>query len=163
MTVTAKHTFNKGVDALWALVSDGDAQKAKFEALGARNVQIQKAEGDGNNFTIEYQRDMPADPPAFAKKFVSEWNTLQESIVWTDDGNGGKKGVYKAKTVGGPSATIEGTFHIQPEGDGCSNTISITATVGVPLVGKKIAAMIEGDTEKNLDDEYAYTKNAIGG
>lgn len=162
MTVTAKHTFGKGVDDLWALVSDGDAQKAKFEALGARNVEIIKAEKDGGNFTIEYQRDVQADPPSFAKKFVSEWNTLREKIVWTDDGNGGKKGVYSSETVGGPSATINGTMHIQPEGDGCSNTITMTASVNVPLVGKKIAAMIEGDTEKALEEEYGYTKNKLG-
>lgn len=161
MAVSATHQFDKDFDTVWAYFTDQAKQTAKFEGLGSRNVEFIACEDQGGTFVVHFKREVPANPPSMLKKFVSEWTPMEEKIEWADDGAGGRKATYSAKTLSGPNVTITGTMHLVNDGGKCANNISLSVDVSVPLVGKKLAAFVEGDTEKMLDAEHAFTSAAL--
>lgn len=154
MTVKKNYSYGCDVDTLFDLVTSEDGLKRKYESCGARNVSITRCDEQGDTRTIEWSREMPADPPGFAKKFMAEWNKLTETLTWTRKGDK-VEGKYNGSVSGVPGA-LQGDFTIEPDGGGCREVISMAAEIKVPLVGKKIAAVVEEDVDKNLDKEDAF-------
>ena len=160
MTVHKNYHYDCDVDTLFDQVTNEASLKAKYESCGARNISFTQCDSSGDTRTIKWQRDMPADPPGFAKKFMSEWNTLTETLVWTRSGDQ-VKGKYTGQVKGVPGS-LSGDFTIKADGDGCVEVIAMGADVKVPLVGKKIAALVEEDVDKNLDGEDAFHRSQVG-
>lgn len=160
MTVKKNYSYACDVDTLFDLVTNSDGLVRKYESCGARNVNVRHCDSDGDTRVIEWTREMPADPPGFAKKFMAEWNKLDEKMTWTRSGDR-VTGRYTG-TVSGVPGSLSGDFSIEPDGDGCREVISMSADVKVPLVGKKIASVVEEDVDKNLDAEDKFHRSEVG-
>lgn len=158
MAVTREQHYDMSVEDLFALLTDASFLTARYEAGGARNIAINECAEDGDVFRIRWSREVPADPPGFAKKFLSEWNAMNEKVEWRSQG-ASKTSTYTGAPEGAVPIQITSDGVIHPDGGGCIYEITVNANVKIPLVGKKIAQFVESDIGDNLDAEYEFTKN----
>ena len=161
MTVKTKHRFAASLDEVYAKVTDPDFLRAKYLGIGGRNVSFSESGQDGEVFRLRSSREVPSNPPGFARKFLADWNKMEETMEWTRNKDGSARGVYTGKVKGVPGV-LEGTFDLSPDGTGCVEDIAMTAHIRVPLVGKKIAALVEDETAASLEDEYAFLRGDLG-
>jgi hypothetical protein len=161
MTIDTSHAYDAGIDALYEMLTDEAFLRAKYEGVGSRNVEFESCEQDGDVFRIEWTREIPSNPPAFAKKILGEWNRTEEIMEWTRESDGGARADYLCKVAGVPGK-LEGEFELLPDGDGCVEEIVMKASISIPLIGGKIASFVEADAESNLGKEYAFTRTHLG-
>ena len=143
------------------MLTDQDFLKARYEGIGCRNISFTEFGQDGEVFRIKCTRDVRSNPPAFARKIISEWNTLDETIEWVRQGDDSARAAYRAATKGVPGS-IEGQFVLRSKGGGCEEDIAMTASVGIPMIGKKIAALVESESAEALAKEYDFTRDRLG-
>ena len=70
-------------------------------------------------------------------------------------------GEYLLDVVGAPGS-ISAEFELRPSAAGCTYTITHTPSVSMPLIGKKLEALLSKETEKGCDEEIDYLVEALG-
>ncbi len=160
MTIETEHQFESSFDTIYGKLTDEEFLRAKYESIGSRNVTFSECAQDDDVFRIEWTREVPANPPAFAKKFFSDWNALEEIMEWSLLDDGTAHADYQCK-FGAIPGVLEGEFDLRPDGGGCVEEIIMKATISIPLLGGKIAGLVERDTATQLDQEYQYTRRAL--
>jgi Protein of unknown function (DUF2505) len=161
---TATHRYDHPADAVFALLTDFDAVKEKYEALGHRDVKLvrREAPADGS-VTMVTTRVVPMEVPGFAKKFLKPTNNVTQTDSWgAPDADGVRTGTYAVDAKGVP-VTLGGTLRLAPDGDGCTNEIRTTITSKVPLVGGKLADFVGGDAKKAVAHEQTWTTARLTG
>ena len=161
MSHKTKHAYSASFDEIYAKLIDEAFLQAKYEGIGSRNVSFSECSQDGDVVMIKWTREVPANPPAFARKFLKEWNSLDETMEWSLNSDGTAHGDYSCKTLGVPGM-LTGNFGLRPDGTGCVEDIVMTSVVKIPLVGKKIAAIIEDESAQSLAKEYTFTRGELG-
>ena len=161
MSHKTRHAYAASFDEFYAKLIDETFLRAKYEGIGSRNVSFSECRQDDDVFRIKWAREVPSNPPAFARKFLKEWNSLDESIEWILKSDGSAHGDYACKTHGVPG-TLKGDFDLRPDGTGCVEDIVMKATIKIPLIGKKIAAIVEDESADSLVKEYAFTRGELG-
>jgi hypothetical protein len=161
MSHATTHTYHTGFDKFYALLTDEEFLRAKYEGIGSRNVRFSECRQDGKVFRIKCSREVRANPPAFARKFIAEWNKLDETTEWVIKADGTAHADYVAVTHGVPGV-LKGAFDLRSEGSGCVEDIVMNATVPIPMVGKKIAALVESESAEALAKEYAFSRGELG-
>lgn len=160
MGFTAKHEYSSDTATVFKVFTDKAYLEKKFAALGAKNINILECEEKDGEFFIKSQRDVPTNPPGFAKKFLKSFNTVVEIDIWELNDGDIKKGTFEVDIKGTP-ISIKGEMILGGTDEGCVNSIKGEAKVSIPLVGGQIAKFIEGDTEKNLKEDHAFTKSYV--
>jgi len=156
MEFTITHSYPASVETVFKVLTDEDYLREKFEATGATNIEILQCEKEGNVFVIENTREIPANPPGFAKKFIKARNKVIGKDVWDLSGKKTKKGTFEVDVKGIP-IRLNGDLTLKPTKNGCDYVIHFNVKVGIPLIGGKIAKLVEEDTRKNQDLDYEYT------
>jgi hypothetical protein len=160
MEVKDIHHYDHDVNSVFRFFHDPATVKTKYETIGARNVEILDTSEDGSAFTIKIQREVPADVPGILQKFLGAWNKVIQTEHWQTTADGGRNCNLNVDIAGVP-VTVTGTMALQSQGDGCVNDVRMKVTCGIPLVGKKLAEFVAGDTKKAMDSEYAYIKSHL--
>jgi hypothetical protein len=155
---SATHRYDHPADAVFALLTDFEAVKEKYEALGHRDVALVRRDaGDDGSVTMVTTRVVPMEVPGFAKKFLKPANSVTQTDAWGAAGaDGVRTGTYSVEAKGVP-VTLGGTLRLAPDADGCTNEIRTTITSKVPLVGGKLADFVGGDARKAVEHEYRWT------
>lgn len=156
MSYRTRQQFQADVDTLYGLFTDREFLTKKYLAVGSRNLEILECGQDDEVFRIEWRREVPSNPPGFARKVLSEWNQLEEIMEWERLPDGGARADYLGKVRGVPGE-LRGEFTLMAGGGGTVEEILMQATVNIPLVGKKIASFAEDDAAANLEKEYRFT------
>lgn len=156
------HNYDHDVDTVFNVLHDPAFITSKYESLGARNIEILEYSGEGNNRTIRTKREVPAEAPGMLKKFLGEWNKVEQSEVWQGETSGVRTCQLDINVQGVP-VSLSGTMTLSPEGSGCVNNVVIDVTCEIPLVGKMLVDFVAGDTKKSMDAEYAFTKTYLAG
>lgn len=160
MTVTTRHVFKASFDDIYRYLTDEDFLRKKYEGVGSRNVVFSECGQDEDVFRIEWTREVPSNPPGFAKKVLSEWNKLEEIMEWSLEPDGSAHANYLCKVSGVPG-DLRGEFDLRIDGGGCVEDIVMQASIKIPLLGKKIAAFVEEDVQTNLAREYDFTRRYL--
>lgn len=155
---TVNHTFSHGVDAVFAKLTDPAHLEERSKAAGHENVKA-SVEEKGGEVVVRLERDIETEIPSFAKKFVSPVNHVVDVCTWRDDGDG-KSATYHVEVTN--RISIDGKQSLRPSGDGCAFSDTFTPKVGVPLVGKKIASLVEEKTEAGIREDCRRTEKALG-
>ena len=157
MKIKAVHQYAKDVDTVFGLFHDPDFMKAKYEGIGARNVEVLECAGGDGRHAVKVRREVPADVPSLLKKFLNPWNTVVQSE--SRDGKAG--GPYRCTfeiDVGGVPVGMKGAMELRAEGGGCVNDVQMEVKCGIPLVGGKLADFVGGDAEKAIQAEYQFIR-----
>jgi hypothetical protein len=152
-------TYRHGVDAVLAKITDPDHLRKRSEAAGHRNVQV-KVDRKGETIEVRLERDIESDIPTIAKKFVDAVNHVVDVIEYRSRGDA-KVATFRVsvnKRIG-----LRGTIELKPAGDGCKQIESFSAEVDVPLVGRKIAELVEDKTATSIRADHAFTARALDG
>ena len=156
MDIQELHRYAKDVEALFCFFSDPEKIKAKFEGVGARNVQVLESSEQGGVFRVRTQREMPAEVPGILKKFFGEWNKVVQTESWRKEGSS-RRSEFQIDVSGAP-VKMHGTMELRPEGEGCVNDVKLSISSGVPLLGKKIVELVAETSRKGMASEYAYIR-----
>ncbi len=151
----------KDVDTVFSTLTSADYIKAKMEAIGARNINVQQAGADGTSATLIYSREERAEAPSALKKFVKEWNAITSTDKW----NGAAGGEYRCEyevDMSGP-VSIGGIHTLVPNGSGTTSKIVTTIKCGIPLVGKKLEEFVAGLAKVSLQEDVEFQKKHIEG
>ena len=156
MDVVGSHTYTAPIEAVVAMLRDRDATVAKYEGMGHRNVAIVACSGDEAHVRIESSRVVDVDLPGFAKKVLKPTNTMHQTDEWTTAPGGGWDGTFTVEVQGSP-VHLSGTMRLTPAPDTCTEDITVSVTVKVPLIGGKIADWAaKNDVKRTLDAEFSF-------
>lgn len=158
MQFNAVHTYSHTADEVFAALTDFEAVKSKYEAIGQSDVQlVRRDEGDDGSITLVTTRVVPLELPGFAKKVLSPKQHVTQTDAWSaPDGSGERTGTFAVEAKGTP-VQVRGTLHLAPRGsDGCTNTTDVTVECKVPLIGGKITDLVASDTRRALDHEHTW-------
>ena len=159
MEIKELHRYAKDVEALFRFFSDPSLIKAKFEAVGARNIQVLETSEQGGVHLTRTQREMPAEVPGILKKFFGEWNKVVQTEHWRREGT--NRSCDFEIDVSGAPVKMRGTMQLRPEGEGCVNDVRLDITSGIPLLGKKIVELVAETSRKGMTAEYAYIRTHL--
>lgn len=155
---TVKHSFRHPIDAVFAKLTDPAHIEERSKAAGHRNVKA-TVEDKGNEVVVRLERDIETEIPSFAKKFVSPVNHVVDVLTWRDDGDG-KAATYHVEVTN--RISIDGRQSLRPSGDGCEFSDTFTPKVDMPLVGKKVASLVDEKTEAGIREDCRRTERALG-
>lgn len=156
--LTATHTYAHPVGEVFAVLTDFEAVRAKYEALGHSDVeQVRRDEGEDGSVTLVTRRVVPLEVPGFAKKVLSPKQNVTQTDEWSPaDAEGGRTGSFRVEAKGTP-VQMQGALRLAPDGaDGCTNTTTITIECKLPLVGGKIADLVAKDAHRAVDHEQTW-------
>jgi hypothetical protein len=156
--LTATHTYAHPVEEVFAVLTDFEAVRAKYEALGHTEVEeVRREEGGDGSVTLVTRRVVPLEVPGFAKKVLSPKQNVTQTDEWSPaDADGGRTGSFRVEAKGTP-VQLQGVLHLAPDGTaGCTNTTTITIECKLPLVGGKIADLVAKDARRAVDHEQTW-------
>ena len=153
MEVRDQHSYTQDVDTVFKHFCDSEKVQSKHQALGARNINLAQFDASETSLNVIIEREVPADVPKAMKKFLSDWNMVKQTEAWT--GTPGKGYTCNIEVdIHGVPVTIKGTMELVPEGEGCLNNVYLEIKCGIPLVGKKLADLVGGQSKKSMREEY---------
>jgi hypothetical protein len=163
MKFTVEHTYDHPTDAVFAVLTDYDAVKAKYEAIGQHDIElVRRDEGDDGSVTIVTKRTVPIDVPGFAKKVLSPSQTVTQTDAWdAPDDSGARTGHVSVESKGTP-VKVSGKVQLSPDGAGaCRNVSEIDIECKVPLIGGKIADFVSKDARAATDHEQTWIRERL--
>jgi hypothetical protein len=160
MKFTITLAYAKDTETVFKVLTDKSYLIEKFEFTGAKNISIPECGEKDDAFVITRKLDIPANPPGFAKKFVKAWNTVTATDTWHAYDKETKTGTFVIHIKGMP-VSIDGDLTLKPTKQGCQFIVDFDARVHIPIIGNKIAGLIESDTRANLEMDYQFTKKYL--
>lgn len=160
MKFTITHAYAKDTEIFFKVLKDEFYLMKKFEATGAKNIEIPFCGEKNGAFVTTRKMDIPANPPGFAKKFIKAMNTVIATDTWRSYDREKKTGDFVIDIKGLP-VSINGSLTLRPTKQGCEYIIEFDVEVHIPLIGNKIAQIIEKDTRANQALDYAFTKQYL--
>ena len=130
---------------------------ARCAAAGHKNIQI-TVEEKGDKTVVRIERDIETDIPAFAKKVVDAVNHVVDVLEWRTSGED-RVGTYHVTVT--KRISVSGRMEIRKSGDGCVYRDTCDPKVDMPLIGKKIAKLVETETVKQVGNDLAFTDRAL--
>lgn len=164
MDFTVTHTYRHQPDEVFAALTGFDEVKAKYEAVGQRDVALVRRDvADDGAVTLVTRRVVPLEVPGFAKKVLSPAQTVTQTDEWSaPDDDGRRRGTFRVEAKGTP-VQVHGTLDLAPAPDGgCTNTSAVTIECRVPLVGGRIADFVAKDTRRAVDHEQSWIRAHLG-
>ncbi|UXI02703.1 DUF2505 domain-containing protein [Photobacterium sp. TY1-4] len=159
MQVTTIHEYKEDLDTLLRYFSEEALILEKYQQLGARNIQVLKIEETEDGFSIETQREVPANVPGVLKRFLGSFNTVRQTESWHWQENEQLLCDIEVELIGVP-ASVSGRMLLSEPGDtpGIStrNDVSMTVTSAVPLVGSTLVSFICDDIKQQMQSEYQF-------
>jgi hypothetical protein len=144
---TFTYRYEHDADAVAQLLRDPSYLKARCEAAGERNVEIQ-VEPQGDAVRVIVARDRTTSLPSFAKKLYRGDNRVVDDTLWRRQGDRWV-GEYTI-TIGGAPGTIRGRSELVPDGAGCTYESRFEVTATVPLLAGKVEAFVAESVASGL-------------
>ena len=162
MKFTVTHAYPADTQTVFKVLTDESYLVRKFEATGAKNIDILECRENNGRFVIRRQLDIPANPPELLKRFVRSLNTVVSTETWLSFDKALKTGVFDLDIKGVP-ISMSGTIALKPTPKGCDYIIESDARCSIPLIGKKLLALVEKDTRANQKLDYEFTLKYLKG
>ena len=160
MEVKAKHAYAQGVETIFKSFGDKARIEARFNALGARNVEVESLKLTKTSLDMVMSREMPIDAPSLLKKFLGEWNQSTQEEHWTGSAAKGYECDLKI-TLKGVPVNITGKLYLKGDAKSCVNDITMTFESGIPLIGKKLAEFVGSTAEGVMQKEYEFIRDSF--
>lgn len=145
-------------DKIMEMSRTRDYWEAKYPALGALDFTIHTCEQQGDQWVVSTTREIPADLPKVAKKVIGERTIITQTEKWKSDGAGGYQVDWNCEIKNAPG-TFNGWMKITPARDNEADwALEYTVNAGVPVVGKKLEAVVADQTRENLVKEFEFNK-----
>lgn len=156
-----KASFPKGADTVLKMFTDQNYFLKKYEITGATNIELLNVEHEGDHFSIEVKRDVPADVPlpGFAKKLVSETMSVTQKDSWNTAKRTGRLDIH----IKGVPADIHCDMELLDEGDSSTLMLNFSVTASIPLIGKKVERLLLDDIVHKTESDSAAGVELLAG
>ena len=144
------------VASAYADLIDETYLREKAAALDHREFEILSHEESGAGATVVTRKQIRAEVPGFAQKFLAEWNTVTQTDVWSGPGADLSRTCTFTVDIKGTPAKTTGTLALSPAGDSTAVVVRIECKVGIPLVGGKVESLIMTDLEATAEAERQF-------
>jgi len=151
MSAMSKHlsidlTYDAPVSEVTAMLADPAFRERVCDAQHAlsRRVTI-----EGSTVSIAYTQPVQG-VPGFAKKFVGDTIDVRQNETWSAEFTTGQITV----TLPGKPGDLTGTATVAERDGATVETVALTASVSVPLVGGKLEELVLSIFEKALTKEH---------
>jgi hypothetical protein len=162
MGFSGLRTYDADIETTFAFLCDAENATARYEAAGDSEIEVLRAEADGDGFIVETRRVVEVDLPGFAKKVLQPKNTMTQTDRWDAAApDGSRSGSYEVSVDGAP-VTTEGTMTLEASGNSCVHHITGEITVKIPLVGGRIAKWSAGTARSSLEHELDFNAERLG-
>lgn len=163
MKMHVSHRYDADVPTVFALVTDEQFLRSKYDAQGATDVTITRKESPDGAVHLEIKRRVTLDLPGFAKRVLQPTNTVVHVERWRPtDASGARICDYRVDVHGVPSR-IEGVLTLSPDGAGTRQDTEAQVTVSVPLLGGRLERFAADSGRRVLDDEAEFTRRELAG
>lgn len=160
MEFSVSHTYTRSAAAVFAVLTDFELVREKYEALGQSTVELISCDDDSDGaVTLVTRRVVPLELPGFAKKVLSPRQSVTQTDTWSAPGRDGvRNGTFVVAAKGTP-VQVHGTMQLVPNGARqCTNITDVTVECRIPLLGGKIAGFVAGDTRRAVDHEETWIR-----
>lgn len=147
---------------------DPDAHVATYQHMGHHQIRVVRAEREPDALEIEIVRRVDVEVPAAARRFVHPSNTVTSDDRWERHPDGSCSGRSDVSIAGLPVRSV-GTASVVAGADAvdgagaCTFTITLAMTIGVPVVGERVARAMRGQLERQIDAQLDATEAGLGG
>lgn len=152
MKKNIKIKFPESADVVIKMYTDKDYFLSKYKNLGADNIALLDESSEGNKFSINVKRCLPADVPlpSFAKKFFSGKMTIVQRDTWDASSKIGRLDIeFKGVPV---DASCD--MKLVDEEDGSALLMDWNMSVKVPLIGGKLEKVLMEDMTKKVELDH---------
>ncbi|MSO58663.1 MAG: DUF2505 domain-containing protein [Thermoleophilia bacterium] len=150
---TLRLTYKQDPDAVYAFLSDPATVKARSEAFGDTNIDV-----TSSGTTISNTREVLAEVPPFAKRFLSPRNTVTDTKTWDP----GTRAARMSVVIKAARTTITGDVKITPNGTGADFVVSFVVKCEIPLVGGQLEKHVTRLTEEGMRREFEWNQRRLG-
>nr|MBV6628474.1 DUF2505 domain-containing protein [Oceanococcus sp. HetDA_MAG_MS8] len=135
-------TFEQDADTIFGMFCDPEYFAKKY-AQTAVEHEILEASSNDQSFSIKAKMKMRSDAPVpgFAKKFVSDTMTVEQTDTWDKTTRTGHLEIH----IHGAPITVKAAMELVDTDRGAENRMHWEVVCKVPLVGSKLEKMLEDD------------------
>lgn len=153
MKFSASHRYERPWDEVTAMFLDPDGHVGRYALMGDRDIEILQVETGDDILDLKTVRTVEGEVPALAKRIIKATNTITTTDRW-ERVAGAFTGRSKVEASNVPgTATIAAT--IESDGDfACLYTIVLTLDMRVPLIGKRLAALLRPQVMEIVHAEF---------
>ena len=145
--------FKADPATVYAMVTDPAYVKEKNERTGGQNVVANVDDLGAEGAKIVVSRDLPAEVPAYAKKFVGEQISTIQTDEWGPENADGSYSATMNVTFGKAPLEVNGTFSIEAEDGGAVLIVRSAAKASVPFVGGKVEGVAADQFQRAVRKE----------
>ena len=138
-------TYDAPAQAVAAMLDDPAFREAVLER---QNVERGSVDIEGDHVRIEQVRS-GADLPSFARKFAGDEIVIVQQETWTSPTTAD----LELQIPGKPGEAV-GTLALTEAGGTTTETVELTVSVRIPLVGGKVEGLIADMVGHALDREH---------
>lgn len=147
--------YDAPIAAVSGMLADATFREQVCDAQHALSKSVAVT---GSTVSIRYAHAVRA-VPGFAKKFVGDTIEVHQDEIWSDDFTSGD---LKLSLPGKPGS-VTGTARLSENGTQTVESVTLTATVNVPLVSGKLEDLILSMFKKALEKEHEVGTRWLAG
>lgn len=148
-------------DKVYAAMVDPDYLRARLAQIGGPEASLLEhhADGDGAHYTLRHGLDAK-DLPSVVRAILPGDITIERAESWTRQGAGHYAGTVQVTIHGTPASAAGGMRLRNLDGAAGESELHVRAdvTVGVPLIGGRIVAVVADQVEGLLAAETQFTQ-----
>lgn len=149
---SAQMTYDEDPVTVYAMLVDPAYVREKNERTGGRDVKVEVTT-QGKGCRIVATRTLPADLPAFAKKFLGETLTTTETDVWNEPNPDGSRDATIAIDFHGAPVTLNGKLRLEATATGAVCKVEVEVKASIPLISGKIEGVAQEQFQRAVDAE----------
>jgi hypothetical protein len=147
--------YDAPIAAVSGMLADATFREQVCDAQRARSKSVAVT---GSTVSIRYEQAVNG-VPGFAKKFVGDTIEVHQDEIWSADFTSGDLKL----TLPGKPGSLAGTVRLAENGSRTIETVTLTATVNVPLVSGKLEDLILSIFKKGLEKEHQVGTRWLAG
>ncbi len=164
MATTVQYTqrFSAPPEMVWQMLTDPEYITTKGMRSGSLEVNPEVAARSDDTLIISRRR-LPAHLPRILKRFVGEELVLNETQIWGEADEQGRRTGSFVIDFGGQPLAFRGNLELRAAGDGSELTTDGALKASVPMVGGKAEAVAKEWTLRYLAKEEKVATEWLSG
>ncbi len=151
--------FSQTVDEIYAAYTNPDFIKAKLEALGARNIEVEIMK-EGEETIMKISREVQVEAPGALKSFVNLWNKMTQTERWRGERGGPYHGEMNIEIANAP-VIVKSTMDLERTEEGCAVETITSIKSNVPFLGRIMDNFMGEMTEKTIEEEFHFMSENV--
>ena len=151
--------FSQTVDDIYAAYTNPDFIKAKLEALGARNIEVEIRDEDDAKI-VRVSREVQVEAPGALRSFVNLWNKMIQTERWRGEKGGPYYGEMNIEIANAP-VIVKSTMQLEDTEEGCAVETMTSIKSNIPFLGRIMDNFMGEMTEKTIEEEFRFMSDNV--